>query len=110
YYDGAPYFFFETGTGKTGSGRFVPFTFAPNQFYNFAATNYFQRPDTRYTGGFFAHYDIDRHVKLFADLMIADDDTVAQIAASGLFLGSGSVSGDAQEINCSNPYVTAQEN
>lgn len=109
-YAGEQPYFFQTGTGKPGSGRFVPFTDAPDQNYNFAATNYFLRPDTRYTGGFFAHYDIDRRFRLFADLMIADDDTVAQIAPSGLFFGSGVGPDFTVYVNCSNPLMTAQEN
>jgi iron complex outermembrane receptor protein len=111
-YAGAPNggLYFQTGTGAPGSGRFVPLTFAPNQFYDFGATNYFQRPDTRYTGGFFAHYNIDRHLNLFADVMMMDDDTVAQIAPSGLFLGSGIGPDFTVYVNCSNPLMTPQEN
>ncbi|HEX3429506.1 MAG TPA: TonB-dependent receptor [Rhizomicrobium sp.] len=112
YYGGGPDsgYYFQTGTGKPGSGQFVPFTYAPNQSYNFAFTNYFQRPDTRYTGGFFAHYDVDNRFKLFADLMIMDDHTVAQIAPSGIFLGSGIGPDNTIYVNCSNPFMTAQEN
>jgi outer membrane receptor protein involved in Fe transport len=102
--------YFQTGTGKAGSGAFEPFTAAPDQFYNFGATNYFQRPDTRYTGGFFAHYDLNRRFRIFADLMFADDDTVAQIAPSGLFLGSGTGPDFTVYVNCGNPLMTAQEN
>jgi len=109
-YGGQQPLFFETGTGQPGSGRFVPFTNAPDQNYNFASTNYFQRPDTRYTGGFFAHYDVDNRLHLFADLMIMDDDTVAQIAPSGLFFGSGTGPDFTVYTNCSNPLMTAQEN
>ena len=109
-YAGQSATFFETGTGRSGSGRFVPFTFAPDQIYDFGATNYFQRPDTRYTGGFFAHYDVDHTLKLFADLMIMDDDTVAQIAPSGIFFGNGVGPDFTIYVNCSNPLMTPQEN
>lgn len=111
YYAGASRnFFFQTGTGNPGSGKFVPFTQAPDQYYNFASTNYFQRPDTRYTGGFFAHYDVDKELRLFASLMIMNDDTVAQIAPSGLFFGSGTGPDFTVYVNCSNPLMTPQEN
>lgn len=110
YYAGAAYEFFQEGSGRAGSGHFVPFTGASDQYYNFASTNYFQRPDTRYTGGFFAHYDVDRQFRLFADVMIADDRTVAQIAPSGLFFGSGIGPDFTVYVNCSNPLMTAQEN
>src|SRR5579862_567597 len=109
-YAGASYSYFQTGDGKEGSGQFVPFTDGPAQNYNFASTNYFQRPDTRYTGGFFAHYDVDNRLKLYADLMIMNDDTVAQIAPSGIFFGSGIGPDDTVYVNCSNPFMTAQEN
>ncbi len=109
-YGGASYQFFETGTGKPGSGQFVPFTRSPGQLYNFGPSNYFQRPDTRYTGGFFAHYDFNRQLSVYADFMMADDDTVAQIAPSGLFFGSGTGPSFTVDVNCANPYMTAQEN
>jgi iron complex outermembrane receptor protein len=109
-YVGDPFHFFETGTGKRDSGDFVPFTGGPNQLYNFNSSNYFQRPDTRYTGGFFAHYDVSRRLELYSSLMFMDDDTVAQIAPSGLFFGSGTGPSFSVYVNCSNPYMTPQEN
>ena len=107
---GKPYQFFETGTGKRGSGAFVPFIGNPDQLYNFDPTNYFQRPDTRYTGGFFAHYDANRELTAYASFMMADDSTVAQIAPSGLFFGSGTGPSSSVYVDCANPYMTAQEN
>ncbi|MGH6889123.1 MAG: TonB-dependent receptor domain-containing protein [Rhizomicrobium sp.] len=107
---GKTYTWFEQGTGKPGSGKFVPFTGAPNQRFNYGALNYLQRPDTRYTGGYFAHYQEDKELDIYSSFMFADDHTVAQVAPSGLFLGSGTISGYAQEINCGNPLMTAQEN
>lgn len=109
-YAGDQPYFFQTGDGRPGSGQFVPFTGAPSQSYNFASTNYFQRPDTRYTGGFFAHFDVDNRLKLFADMMFMDDDTVAQIAPSGVFFGSGTGPDNTVYVNCSNPFMTPQEN
>lgn len=107
---GVPSDYFETGTGKSGSGRFTPFTFAPDQLFNFNPPNYFQRPDTRYTGGFLAHYDKSKQFTLYANFMFADDETVSQIAPSGLFFGSGTQSDFTVYVNCSNPLMTAQEN
>jgi len=110
YVYGQSYDFFEEGTGQPGSGHFVPYQGLPTQKFNYGALNYLQRPDTRYTGGFFAHYQENKQLDLYSSFMFADDHTVAQIAPSGLFLGSGTVSGFAQEINCGNPLMTAQEN
>ena len=70
--------------------------------YNFAPTNYFQRPDERYTLGAFARYQLNDRAEVYADFMFMDDRTVAQIAPSGIF-------GDAIRINCDgHPYLTAQ--
>jgi len=106
---GIPYDFFQHGTGKPGSGFFVPFVGAPSQTFNYGSLNYLQRPDTRYTGGFFAHYQENKELDIYSSFMFADDHTIAQIAPSGLFLGSGTISG-AQEVNCSNPLMTPAEN
>ncbi len=110
-YAGNPSFnLFETGTGKPGSGAFVPFTASPSQVFNFGRFNYFQRPDSRYTGGFLAHYDVNRQLDIYANLMMTDDNTLAQIAPSGLFFGSGTGPSFTVYANCSNPLMTAQEN
>jgi outer membrane receptor protein involved in Fe transport len=106
--NGLPFNFFEEGTGVPGSGHFVPFTGGPNQEYNFAPLNYLWRPDTRYTGGFFAHYQRTRQLDLTSSFMFTDDDTVAQIAPSGLFFGAGAANG-FDEVNCGNPLMTQQE-
>jgi outer membrane receptor protein involved in Fe transport len=101
--------FFETGTGAAGTGAFVPFTGAANQAFNFGALNYLQRPDSRYNGGFFAHYEVNKELDVYANFMFTDDHTLAQIAPSGLFLGTGTISGAFVETNCNNPLLTANE-
>ena len=101
--------FFEQGTGASGTGNFVPFTGAPSQEYNFGPLNYLQRPDTRYNGGFFAHYEVNKELEVYSSFMFTDDYTVAQIAPSGLFFGTGTISGANVEVNCNNPHMTAQE-
>jgi len=101
--------FFEQGTGAPGSGTFVPFTGTSNQVFNFGPLNYLQRPDTRYNGGFFAHYEVNKELDIYSSFMFTDDYTVAQIAPSGLFLGTGTISGANVEVNCNNPALTLQE-
>ncbi|QXQ05107.1 TonB-dependent receptor [Sphingosinicellaceae bacterium] len=77
--------------------------FAPGRvLYNFAPTNYYQRPDERYTAGFFAHYDVADAFKPYMEFMFQDDRTVAQIAPSGDFFNTGT-------INCDNPLLSAQQ-
>lgn len=70
--------------------------------FNFAPTNYFQRPDTRYTGGLFADYEISDSIKPYMEFMFMDDRSVAQIAPSGNF-------GSTLMINCDNPLISAQQ-
>jgi iron complex outermembrane recepter protein len=104
-----PASFFEEGTGAVGSGTFVPYVGSTAQLYNFGATNYLQRPDTRYTGGFFAHYQVNKELEVYSSFMFTDDYTVSQIAARGLFGGVGAISGLSFAVNCSNPLMTPQE-
>lgn len=70
--------------------------------YNFNPTNYYQRPDERYTAGFFADYEISPALKPYMEFMFMDDRTVAQIAASGDF-------GNTLSLNCDNPLLSAQQ-
>ncbi len=116
---GANWDYYETGTGKAGSGNFVTWGSTANERYNFAAANYIQRPDTRYIAGYDAHYEVAPWATVYSNMMFADDHTLAQIAPSGLFLGTGrnlSINGIAGqktayvEVNCNNPLMTAQEN
>ena len=117
YHPGAPisaYDFFETGTGHSGSGAFVPWAGpgsvpSPERHFNYGALNYLQRPDTRYQGGFFAHYEVNKELDVYTSFMFTDDHTLAQIAPSGLFLGTGTISGAFVQVNCNNPLMTAQE-
>ena len=111
-----PYDFFEQGTGKTGGGTFVPYTGANNQHFNYGALNYLQRPDDRYEGGFFAHYEVNKELDVYSSFMFTDDHTLAQIAPSGLFLGTGAIGGNTVsngalvQINCNNPLLDANSN
>jgi iron complex outermembrane recepter protein len=70
--------------------------------FNFAPTNYYQRPDERYTGGLFADYEISDAIKPYLEFMFMDDRSVAQIAPSGDF-------GNTLSINCDNPLMSAQQ-
>jgi iron complex outermembrane receptor protein len=89
---------FQFGPG----GSVVPFTGAPTQLFNFAPENFFQRDDQRYSGGFFAHYDVTPHLTAYAKFMFMDDVTTAQIAQSGDF-------GFTAPIPCNNPLLSPAE-
>ncbi len=56
--------------------------------YNFAPTNFFQRPSERYGFNAYANYDILPNLNVYSEFSFHDDHTVAQIAPSGLFFGN----------------------
>lgn len=85
---------FQVGANRTFQPGFTP--------YNFAPTNYYQRPDERYTLGAFANYEISPALQPYLEVMFMDDRTVAQIAPSGDF-------GNTFSINCNNPLLSAQQ-
>ena len=107
-------FFPSTYTSSTANGgTLVPWTSA--DAFNYGALNYYQRPDTRWNAGAFTHYDFDDKHQVYGEFMFMDDRTIAQIAPSGAFIGSGtgiSASGNPDgdwAINCNNPLLSAQE-
>jgi outer membrane receptor protein involved in Fe transport len=87
-FDGGTSTFFQVGPNRTLTPGFTP--------YNFAPTNYYQRPDERYTLGAFANYEISPALQPYLEVMFMDDRTVAQIAPSGDF-------GNTLSINCGAP-------
>ncbi|HZF25633.1 MAG TPA: TonB-dependent receptor [Steroidobacteraceae bacterium] len=93
------------------NNAFIPWNGARDQ-YNFAPTNYYQRPDDRYTAGLFAHYDLNEHATAYTEFSFMDDKTVAQIAPSGVFLGSGTGTPPFfgnYVVNCNNPLMSASQ-
>ena len=84
-------------------GTMRPFVGATDTF-NFAPTNYLQRPDERYIVGALARYELAPDLELYAETSFLDDRTVAQIAASGFFASSGPVGGNFL-VNCDNPFL-----
>jgi len=70
--------------------------------YNFAPDNFFQRPDERYTGGAFGRYTINEHVEVYSEVSFMDDRSNAQIAPSGAFFVTSSLS-------CGNPFLSQQQ-
>ena len=88
--------------GGTGANTaFSPF--GANNYYNYGPLNYLQRPDTRYNLGAYGHYEINPKVDVYTQLMFMDDDSVAQVAGSGIFYGT------TYAIPCNYPGLTASE-
>jgi outer membrane receptor protein involved in Fe transport len=83
----------------TTAGTFT--THNPGSF-NYAPFNYLQRPDTRYTAGAEAHYEVNKSLDIYSSLMFMDDHTIAQVAPGGAFQTPFT-------INCNNPLLSAQE-
>jgi outer membrane receptor protein involved in Fe transport len=90
------------GSGTSYPGRFIDLTtgrnytvadasggvrpyVAANDQYNYGPLNYYQRPSKRYTAAAFAHYDAAPNARVYSEFMFHDDQTVAQIAPSGMF-------------------------
>ena len=102
-------------TASTANGgSLVPWTSA--DAFNYGALNYYQRPDTRWNAGAFAHYDYSDKGQVYSEFMFMSDRTVAQIAPSGAFIGSGTgvnpTTGNPDgdwTVNCNNPLLSAQE-
>jgi outer membrane receptor protein involved in Fe transport len=86
-------------------GTLSPYSAAANA-YNFAPTNFYQRPDKRYTAGLFAHYEVSDHLEMYSEFQFMNDDTTAQIAPSGLFFGGGPGVGGGYLVNCDNPFLS----
>lgn len=108
---------FYTAKGKLTvgpNGNFIPFAQGPG-LYNYGATNYYQRSDERYTGGLFGHLDINEHAKTYTEVSFMHDETNAQVAASGAFIGSGTgvdangIPTGKWVVNCNNPFLSASE-
>jgi outer membrane receptor protein involved in Fe transport len=106
------------GSPTTPNGRFTDFATydftldetTPNSFrprngsdtYNFNPTNFFQRPDERYTLGAFAHYEVNEHLEFYSEASFYDYRSDAQIAFTGTFFSTG-------QINCDNPLMSDQQ-
>ena len=92
--------------GHVGPGMY--YTVAGDQFvpgfpaYNYGPLNHFQRPDERYTGGLFGHYEVSEKLDVYTEFQFMDDHSLAQIAPAGNFFGTAS-------INCNNPLMSAQQ-
>lgn len=84
---------------KVVGNEFVP---RDGEVYNYGPSNYYQRPDERYTAGAFARYQINEHVEAYTELMFMDNQTLAQIAPSGNFFVTNSLS-------CGNAFLSQQQ-
>lgn len=97
------------GIGDTGDGSFIirpgqtSGPFLSSDRYNFAPTNYYQRPDKRWNAGLMVNFDVSDAFQPYGDILYMKDKSLAQIAPSGTF-------GNIFTINCSNPMLDAAGN
>ena len=84
------------------TGQFRPFTGADE--YNYGPLNFYQVPQTRWTGGSFVNYDINPHVNVYAELMATRTTVETQVAPGGYFGETGS-----HFVPCANPLLNASE-
>src|ERR1700722_6501492 len=90
-----------TGPAQTigPHGNLIPYSTADS--YNSTPTNYFQRPDKRYTGGALLHYTFNEHATAYSEIQYMNDRTIAQIAPSGAFFGTS-----MDTVNCKDPELS----
>jgi iron complex outermembrane recepter protein len=79
---GGPTFSIDSATGLPR-----PFSSATDQF-NFGPYNYYRRPSEQYSFSAFAHLDVIPSVRAYSEFGFHDNQTVAQIAPSGIFVGN----------------------
>lgn len=79
-------------------GTLVEFTGVPEQTFNFGPDNFFRRPNERFNINALGHYKITDNIEAYADLAFMNNNTDAQIAASGSFFR-------AFRTNCDNPLL-----
>lgn len=78
-------------------------TFVPGlSRFNYAPWHYIDRPDTRYTAGGFAHFDLSKAVQAYAEAMAMNDRTSWRVGPSGDFFNT-------ETINCDNPLLSDQQ-
>jgi len=102
----------DTGAYSVVGHQLLPFPQAgsvPPAYFNSNEYEYLSRQDTRYLGGFFAHYDINDWAKPYAEFSMMSDRSQTQIAPDAAFLGGALNDTGAETINCGNPLLSAQE-
>ena len=87
----------------------APATGSPGLVFNSSPFQYLAHDDTRYSAGFFSHYEMSKNLDLYADFSYMNDRSTTAIAPSGLFEGSGPSPNGGFLVNCNNPLLSAQQ-
>jgi len=93
--------------------QFVPWPAAgsvPPATFNYAPYLTSQRQDTRYQAGLLAQLDINQGVRPYFEFGFMDDNSLNEIAPSGLFQANNYTTANTNYlVNCSNPLLSAEE-
>lgn len=84
----------------------------PPTIFNAQKYIYIQRGDTRYTGGFLSHIDINDHFKPYMDFNFMNDRSQLESPPTALFFGANPLDSQGNgnyNVNCSNPLLSDQE-
>ncbi|MBL8551165.1 MAG: TonB-dependent receptor [Hyphomonadaceae bacterium] len=87
--------------------QFLPWpnaTSNPPPTFNSSPFQFLSRDDTRYSAGYFAHYDVNDHFSFYSQLNLMHDRSTLNVGPSALFQQNGVVS-----VNCDNPLLSAQQ-
>ena len=91
---------------KPYAGSSPPSSFNSNTYESLS------RQDSRFSGGFFGHYDLATFAKPYTEFSFMDDRSFQQIAPGAVFSGSNALSADGSGYwvtNCNNPLLSADE-
>ena len=81
-------------------------SFVPRyQRFNYGPDHFLQRADTRFNGGFFAHYKATDKLETYGEFMFMRDETKAKYAPSGAFISSGKAPDPVFGVPDGNYYV-----
>lgn len=81
----------------------------PPQIFNSNPYMYLLQENTRYTAGYFAHYEVNEHLEAYSSFNFMQSESNVNIAPSALFQGSGATSTGGFYVNCDNPFLSAEQ-
>ena len=81
----------------------------PPALFNSNPYMYLLQDNTRYTAGFFAHYEVSPNLEPYASFNFMQSESNVNIAPSALFQGSGVTDSGGFLLNCDNPFLSPQQ-
>jgi len=98
--------------GAVLGNAFVPYGTpgtTPPPIFNANPYESLLQQDTRYTAGFMANYEIDKHFDVYTSFSYMNDQTHTEVGPSALFQGSGAQPTGGFLVNCNNPFLSGQQ-